>query len=358
MRSSWCSIRCREVFHDSRRVNDLLRTMIRAVARGALATRASARSGTARGTSGSYDIRAPELLDAEVRIAAFDWLHRMVDELGDVLPRPLLLEGFGFRGARVPLVGPPASSSRSSCLASRSPSPPLRRAVRRRLRPGRLLAYRYRGTDPPTGQRRAARGDAPADALIYCHGIVPGRYLVTWPVFVSGRSDGADLLRGGGRARLADRAALDSCERPGPPRGRDTRASTSRPRSGSGCTSAPFASGCCSLSRRLRPLPPAPPRVARRGAHHPRLRAGREPVVTNGIALCALHHAAFDKLLIGVRPDYVVAVRTAILEEIDGPMLQHGSRPARAPARAAHDTRLRPDPDLLARRWERFKAVA
>ena len=86
---------------------------------------------------------------------------------------------------------------------------------------------------------------------------------------------------------------------------------------------------------------------------------GGEPVVTNGIALCTLHHAAFDKLLIGIRPDYVVAVRTAILEEIDGPMLQHGLKGLHERRlELPHDTRLRPDPDLLARRWERFKAVA
>ena len=49
-----------------------------------------------------------------------------------------------------------------------------------------------------------------------------------------------------------------------------------------------------------------------------------EPVITNGVSLCKLHHAAFDKLVIGISPDYEVVVREDILEEIDGPMLQHG----------------------------------
>ena len=49
-----------------------------------------------------------------------------------------------------------------------------------------------------------------------------------------------------------------------------------------------------------------------------------EPKVSNGLALCKLHHAAFDCDIIGVRPDYVVEIREDVLEEIDGPMLQHG----------------------------------
>jgi len=49
-----------------------------------------------------------------------------------------------------------------------------------------------------------------------------------------------------------------------------------------------------------------------------------EPVVPNGLALCKLHHAAFDAYIIGVTPDLEVTVRLDVLQEIDGPMLQHG----------------------------------
>jgi len=49
-----------------------------------------------------------------------------------------------------------------------------------------------------------------------------------------------------------------------------------------------------------------------------------EPLITNGLALCNLHHAAFDSLMLGVSPDYVIRVRTDILEEEDGPLLLHG----------------------------------
>ena len=48
------------------------------------------------------------------------------------------------------------------------------------------------------------------------------------------------------------------------------------------------------------------------------------PAVSNGLALCKIHHAAFDMNMLGISPDYVVQVDRKLLEEIDGPMLRHG----------------------------------
>lgn len=48
------------------------------------------------------------------------------------------------------------------------------------------------------------------------------------------------------------------------------------------------------------------------------------PVVPNGLAMCKIHHAAFDNNIMGVRPDLTVHIRQDVLEEIDGPMLRHG----------------------------------
>lgn len=41
-----------------------------------------------------------------MRAAAFDWLSEQVARHGDVLPRPVLAEGFELDGRRVPLLGP------------------------------------------------------------------------------------------------------------------------------------------------------------------------------------------------------------------------------------------------------------
>jgi putative restriction endonuclease len=42
------------------------------------------------------------------------------------------------------------------------------------------------------------------------------------------------------------------------------------------------------------------------------------------IALCKLHHAPFDRHILGVRPGLIVEVRLDILRKVDGPMLKYG----------------------------------
>ena len=44
--------------------------------------------------------------DAAIRLATFDWLFQKISEQGDVLPRQVLVQGFSFKGQRVPLMGP------------------------------------------------------------------------------------------------------------------------------------------------------------------------------------------------------------------------------------------------------------
>jgi putative restriction endonuclease len=82
-----------------------------------------------------------------------------------------------------------------------------------------------------------------------------------------------------------------------------------------------------------------------------------EPVVSNGLSLCKIHHAAYDRRFIGVRPDRVVEVRADLLAEEDGPMLRHGlqgmhGQPIHVPRRQSDQ----PDPAALERRYERFVA--
>ncbi len=46
--------------------------------------------------------------------------------------------------------------------------------------------------------------------------------------------------------------------------------------------------------------------------------------VSNGLALCKIHHAAYDQRFLGISPDYKVHVNARLLDEVDGPMLKHG----------------------------------
>jgi len=86
------------------------------------------------------------------------------------------------------------------------------------------------------------------------------------------------------------------------------------------------------------------------------LEAHGEPIVPNGLALCSIHHRAFDQQLVGVSPDYEVHVSKRLLEEEDGPMLEllkgFHAQPIVLPKRAAW----KPDRERLAERFERFVA--
>jgi putative restriction endonuclease len=82
------------------------------------------------------------------------------------------------------------------------------------------------------------------------------------------------------------------------------------------------------------------------------------PAVSNGVSLCKIHHAAYDANILGVRPDFVIEVRADILREVDGPMLKHGLQEMQSVRLALPKRRAdRPNPGLLAERYERFRAV-
>lgn len=79
------------------------------------------------------------------------------------------------------------------------------------------------------------------------------------------------------------------------------------------------------------------------------------PIVTNGMAMCKIHHAAYDQNFLGVSPDYVVHINERLLADRDGPMLQFGlqamdGRSLELPNRRADH----PDRDYLAERFELF----
>jgi len=82
-----------------------------------------------------------------------------------------------------------------------------------------------------------------------------------------------------------------------------------------------------------------------------------EPVVSNGLSLCSIHHRAFDQDLVGVSPDYEVHVSARLLDEIDGPMLDVLKTFHRQPIVVPERRSWRPDRTRLAERFERFAAA-
>jgi putative restriction endonuclease len=84
-----------------------------------------------------------------------------------------------------------------------------------------------------------------------------------------------------------------------------------------------------------------------------------QPIVSNGLPLTKLHHAAFDAHLIGIDPDYRIHVSDRLLEIRDGPFLELGlkgivGQVIQLPQRSED----RPDRDRLALRFEQFKKAA
>ena len=84
-----------------------------------------------------------------------------------------------------------------------------------------------------------------------------------------------------------------------------------------------------------------------------------EPLVSNGLALCTLHHAAFDRQVMGVSPDLIIEVRRDVLHEPDGPMLRHGLQGFQG-ARILIPRRevFQPNRDFLAERFELFRRAS
>jgi putative restriction endonuclease len=81
--------------------------------------------------------------------------------------------------------------------------------------------------------------------------------------------------------------------------------------------------------------------------------------VRNGLALCKIHHAAYDCHVLGIRPDLVVEIRADLLAEVDGPMLEHGLKGRHGQSLMALPERRveHPDPELLQQRYTRFQTA-
>ena len=297
--------------------------------------------------------------DARVRAAAFDWLTSLVATHGDVLPRSVLAEGFQLQGKRVPLLGPqgifkPAVLDIPLTITT-APNGPYDDA----FGSDGLLRYRYRGTDPQhrdnRGLRLAMEQRLP---LVYLHGLVSGKYVAIWPVFVV--RDVPDLLAfsvavdDALHVGLSEQSAWVSSESGEARREYVTTVARRRlhQRAFRERVLQAYGHQCALCRLRHDELLDA--------AHIiPDTEPEGEPIISNGLALCHLHHRAFDRFFVGVRPDYIIEVRPDILEERDGPTLRHAIQALHRkritlPRRPEHH----PSTQSLEARYERFLEVA
>jgi putative restriction endonuclease len=80
-------------------------------------------------------------------------------------------------------------------------------------------------------------------------------------------------------------------------------------------------------------------------------------MVTNGIPLSKIHHAAFDAHLIGIDPDHRLHVSRQLLEQNDGPMLKGLKKLQGVSLHLPRRAKDYPDRDRLSLRFERFRAA-
>lgn len=297
--------------------------------------------------------------DSAVRQAAFNWLDGQVQAHGDVLPRTVLAEGFEFQGQQIRLLGPqgifkPAILDLPISITT-IPNGPYDDGYLA----NDLIQYRYRGTDPQhrdnRGLREAMRQGTP---LIYFYQVVKGKYLAVWPVFIVG--DDPQKLTftvqvddpGKSLYSIADTELHDTMRDGAEDIRRSYITATVRQRVHQRAfrerVLQAYHEQCAMCRLRHSELLDA--------AHIiPDGEPDGEAVVPNGLSLCKLHHAAFDRNFLGVRPDYVVEVRRDILEEDDGPMLLHGLKEMHGQELTIpRPSRDRPNQLLLERRYSKF----
>lgn len=300
--------------------------------------------------------------DLRFRHEAMAWLGARTHD-GDLQISGEDLADFHFEGLRIPLVdrqrGIRKPAVLPAALSIRTVYTPPGRVRPYDDLPGRdgLLRYKWRGADPGHAEnvalRRAMQKRLP---LIWFFGIGGGQYQPTFPVYLVAEEYPEHQFVVGYEPEFAA-AATDAPDSPMEARMRryvlqETKVRLHQPVFRATVMRA-YETRCavCSL-------------------HHGELLDAAHIIpdsaevgiasVTNGLAMCRIHHAAYDRRILGIRPDYVVQIRHDLLAEIDGPMLEHGlKRRHGQPLMVLPGTaRERPDPKLLAQTYELFTEAA
>lgn len=294
--------------------------------------------------------------DDELRAIVFAHVLRLRDRYGGRIPYAELSAGVTVHGSRVPIwnhqkgIFKPAVLGRDGAALSVQTSAESPYADSHDPDAGHFV-YKYRGTDPEHADnialRRAMQHQRP---LLYLVAVDPGVYDAICPVYVA--SDNPARLQ---FTLVADHAHASVSDQVMTTARREyvTRAVMQRlhQQHFRRLVLKAYREQCAICRLRHVELLDAAHIIA---DADPR----GDPVVSNGLGLCKIHHSAFDADILGIDPDARVHIRHDILHEIDGPMLRHGLQ-------EVHDTKLilprhaehRPNRDFLAERFARFLAA-
>lgn len=302
-------------------------------------------------------------VDAAIRREAFTELRRISEPTNGIVSRQQMEAGFVFGQERISFAHERVGIWRPRILSEPGAALSLTTAA---VKPGMArryddqvggddwFEYRYQGTDRNHWHNRAVRTAMELQVpLIYFYGLTPGFYEAVCPVYVVG-DDAANLtfrlaadavgmgesalMSGGGALPLKEYATRQVKVRLHQHRFRELVLGAYRHR----CT-------ICHLGHAQ--LLDAAHIIADKD-----LRG--KPEVANGLSLCKIHHSAYDAMILGITPDYIVEIRDDILAEKDGPMLRHGLQELNdhklALPRSLADL---PNPEYLEERYAAFRAA-
>lgn len=296
--------------------------------------------------------------DLALRQAAVGRARELAQTYDDLVPLPRLRDGFRFGGERVSF-----GSFQRGIHRSQLQRGPAALTVMTSFKDpyadafdqgGALFTYAYRSGSIDQADNRALRAAFELQTpLVYFRALEPGQYLVVAPMFVTADDPAARVVV------LEPGLPVQDMQPGGLISGPDVRAYATREaryrlhqqRFKLDVMRA-YRHRCAICTLRERELIQAAHIV-------PDVEPEGIASVVNGLALCAIHHLAFDRNLLGIDPDGVVHIATRLLREIDGPMLRtglqgfHGKEIAQ-PRREEQ----RPDVTRLQTRFERFVIAA
>lgn len=298
-------------------------------------------------------------LDLELRLAVFDHVQRLSEASGGAVPARALNEGLVFHGDRVPIWSQQKGIFRPKVLRDPGAALTIQTSFEspyddRQDQSDDSLIYRYRGTDPNhpdnVALRRAMELQRP---VLYLVAVEPGIYEPIIPCYVV--ADDASQLA---FYLMADAKRDISSVVEDPLANLPLKAYTTRivkhrlhQERFRYLVITAYRRQCAVCRFRHKPLLDA--------AHILPDRDERgNPEIPNGLALCRIHHGSYDLGILGVDADYRVHIRRDVLEEHDGPMLQHGLQELhgsliQVPRRTEH----LPKREYLAERFSQFQAA-
>lgn len=291
---------------------------------------------------------------AMIRLDIFHWLElQMQDQV--TISKDDLLTGYSFRGDSIPLLdrykgihNPKVLDETLSVVST------LKSKYVDAETPDGMILYDYQSTGDDYGNKKLRKAFENQTPIIYLREIEKGKYLPFINVYVIG--DDTSLkkfildFRNAGESDLISfgvPAVRPSTEIEKKYALIQTKRRVHQPAFRAAVISA-YAEKCAICDLQHASLLDA--------AHIlPDSHELGKPVVPNGLSLCKIHHAAYDKKILGISPEYMVKISNPILKEIDGPMLKHGiqemdGRKISIP-KAEKD---RPNPEYLAIKFKEF----